>query len=27
VRGAHEPDLATAVDGVRVMQALECVTS
>jgi predicted dehydrogenase len=27
VRGAHEPDLATAMDGVRVMQALERVTS
>lgn len=27
VRGAVEPDLATAHDGVRVMRALECVTS
>jgi predicted dehydrogenase len=27
VRGADEPDLATADDGLRVMRALECVTS
>jgi predicted dehydrogenase len=27
VRGGVEPDLATAHDGVRVMRALECVTS
>jgi predicted dehydrogenase len=27
VRGGHEPDLATAEDGLRVMRALECVTS
>jgi myo-inositol 2-dehydrogenase / D-chiro-inositol 1-dehydrogenase len=26
-RGEQEPDLATAIDGVRVMGALECVTS
>ena len=27
VRGGDEPDLATADDGLRVMRALECVTS
>jgi UDP-N-acetylglucosamine 3-dehydrogenase len=27
VRGGDEPDLATAADGLRVMRALECVTS